>query len=306
MVKRLDRNAGDYWFVDKHGTVLQAKDAKCALAKKNDLAYLTEGSGVLSVPLDRWREAQEYEETYWTNRPLITDDRNEDHAREFEGYKVLRGMSFKHAMEIGCGPFTNLRILASQCEVARCTLLDPLIASYLELPNCRYTRQILYCDSRLTRLLGKNRIARVGRGLLRRTLPSALRSLRRTVSVEALVSSPIESFDAGKTRFDLIVMMNVIEHCYDINLVFARLLSIAQPDAVLVFADKYYDPKVVSSLLDERYYEAGHPLMVGKNIVDGFLSANFDTKFRRIAKKRLRHLPLLSRYEAIYFIGKLR
>ena len=45
-----------------------------------------------------------------------------------------------------------------------------------------------------------------------------------SVPIGRLVASPIEEMPLDR-KYDLVVMENVIEHCYDAELVFANILS---------------------------------------------------------------------------------
>jgi hypothetical protein len=295
-----------FWFVDATGRVLRGEEARVALEHKNDAEFLTEHNGIVSVPQTRWKEAQEFEQKYWLERVSTRDDRNEDHAAEFAGYGAIRNRTFSHAIELGCGPFTNLRIISSGCFIQSCSLLDPLIGSYLDMPNCRYNQQALHCDGTLMRKLAANLPLRIIRRGLRQIAPQVLRRGVQDIPIKRLVASSIEDMQTDGLTCDLIVIINVIEHCYDIHRVFENIKRIAATNAILVFADKYYEPEMVSELVHGHYYEAGHPLMVGRQVIDAFLNDNFVPLYQMVKRKPLRHIPVMPYYDAFYFIGQLK
>jgi SAM-dependent methyltransferase len=228
--------------------------------------------GVARVDEARWQEAQRYERRTWMRRAWRTvSDRNEAHRDRFGGYEALRGMRFRRGVEMGCGPFTNLRYILERCRIDEVVLLDPLLPDYLSHPFCRY------------------RDGRLG-GLLHETparLPAYLRHPVRALRSKGndfrtggwfgrpvtLVPSAIESYETA-ARFDLVVMINVLEHCRDADIVLARIDEILSPGGILVFHDKEYDAEAVRRLAGVLY-DAGHPLRVDRSVVDSFLSARF-------------------------------
>ncbi|MBK8020936.1 MAG: hypothetical protein IPK19_05770 [Chloroflexi bacterium] len=79
-------------------------------------------------------------------------------------------------------------------------------------------------------------------------------------------------------HYDLTVIINVIEHCFDIDQVFQHSCRQRQ---VLRFSDKYYTHDEVSRTVEERY-DAAHPLHVDRTLVDSFLDANFKALYRKV------------------------
>ena len=234
----------EYIFVDENHVILTDEQARDALKRTNDSQYLSDGQGVVKVPKERWNVAQSFERNYWLEQSVgATEDRNEDHRSNFDGYSAVRQLHFSHAIELGCGPFTNLRLIAGACRVDSCTLLDPLAGEYQKHPNHTYDdRRLKIRGSWLDRLLAKNVLLRAARRVLRRFWPG---SLTTTIPVKRLLACPIEEMPLD-CAYDLIVIINVIEHCFDIDRVFENILRIAKPGAVLIFADRYYDHATVA------------------------------------------------------------
>jgi SAM-dependent methyltransferase len=196
-----------------------------------------------------------------------------------------------------------LRLIATTCRVARCTLLDPLIDSYLGHPNHTYDREWLRSDaSRLSRVLGKNRPLRAVRRVLRALWPA---SLGTKTPVDRLLATSIEDMPVEGT-YDLIVIINVIEHCYDIDRVFGNILKIAKPGAILVFADRYYDHETVAGWVQGKRYDAGHPLLVDRSVINEFLHTNCDTLYEGVRQHEWVVEGFDFSHEAVYFVGRIR
>jgi SAM-dependent methyltransferase len=269
------RDEAEAWFVDEQINILRGAAAEAAIQTRSDSRYWQAGQGITRIPQERWRIAQTFERAGWMEKWRgATDDRNLFHAEAFNSYHALHGRHFKHAIELGCGPFTNLRVIGDFVRVDAVSLLDPLLESYLQLPKCRYTRQVLRLHS------GKQELA-----------------------VAETFACPIEEMPAQR-NYDLIVMMNVIEHCFDVELIFEKILAISRPGTVFIFHDSIYDAEKTRSVLERKYYEAGHPLMVGYEVMEQFMARHFSTLyFSRIPEPddQIEVCPHVGRF---YFIGE--
>ena len=270
----------DAWFVDERVNILRGKAAEDAIRARSDAAYVKEGEGISSVPRERWQVAQSFERTGWMEKwGGLGDDRNLQHAQDFYGYQALggAGRTYQHAIELGCGPFTNLRVIADVVPISRISLLDPLMESYLTLPTCAYSRTALRTHFH-----------------------------KKTIPVEETFPLPIEDMPVGVRRYDLVIMINVIEHCIDIRAIFAKILAITEPGSMFVFHDTIYDAARVDSSVRDRYYEAGHPLLVAYPVLRAFMDDHFEPYyFRRTPRPadQIDASPMIGRF---YFIGQRR
>lgn len=152
----------------------------------------------MRVDVDVWQEAQAYERRTWLTFPGsdMADDRNLDHAVAFGHYRTLLNIHFTRAVELGCGPFTNIRyILPVAARVDHLVLVDPLASEYEDHKWCRY-----------------GRLLRPG---------------------DELIASAIEDLPEMEP-FGLVVMINVIEHCRDSDAVFATVARLLAPGGWLV------------------------------------------------------------------------
>ncbi len=121
--------------------------------------------------------------------------------------------------------------------------MDPLIKDYLNHPHCTY---------RTGSLMG--------------------------VPVET-VASPIEGFDPVE-RYDLVVMANVLEHCFDVPAIFQRILQCLKPGGLFVFGDNVFRPEQLEVLLTHQF-DAGHPIRVTDPLVTGFLQESFTELYQQ-------------------------
>jgi len=282
--KRIDR----YWlkkgslgkiplYIDENINVYTGEEANDRLLIENDTTFLSNGKGIIRVPLERWKKAQNYERKTWMEKALVAnDDRNSKHYHYFKQYRPLSRLSFDTAIELGCGPFTNLRLIATKCKILRCTLLDPLIEDYLTHPNCAYNREVL-------------------------SLKKGLFKAPQNIPIQDILPLPIEQMPL-EHQFDLVVMINVIEHCYDIQAIFNTLKTITRPGGYLVFHDKYYAHSEIA-LGMRTLYDAGHPLRVAGSLIDEFLEQDYVTKFRKIITQNY-YFEGDRSYQGLYFIGQ--
>mgnify|MGYP001770164804 CR=1 FL=1 len=133
-------------YVDKNINIFKGEIAEKKLNEKNDKKYIIENIGIPYVDKNRWEEAQYYERKTWCDSPAkyMGTDRNEFHEKHFGGYEQLNFGIAKNDLniiELGCGPFTNLRLIIPKLykRINTIDLVDPLINDYIEHTiNCTY------------------------------------------------------------------------------------------------------------------------------------------------------------------------
>ena len=227
----------DKYFIDETTQKYIGTQAEDRLSVTSDLQYLGE-NGITAVSPERWQQAQRYERRTWLElNSGASDDRNCEHAERFGEYEALKGKSFNCAIELGCGMFTNARLILPLIKARELHLLDPLLAKYIDLPGCAY--------------------------------PDIAQMTRTTFTV-----SSIEDYQAVYT-FDLVIMINVLEHCQDAQKVFDKILEITAPGGTFVFSEPVWPIEAIQDkALNE--YDAGHPLRVSNQFVVDFLMENFN------------------------------
>lgn len=230
----------NFQFVDSDVHVWLGEEARQKLLKKNDSHFFQSGKGIIEVTPERWREAQSFERKTWMELSLAAgDDRNYYHLSNFREYQDLRGRYFRRGIELGCGPFTNFRLLMSVLGgVGQLDLLDPLIDEYVNHPNCTYRTGYL------------------------NGLPVNL------------IKSSIEDWNPS-AKYDLVVMINVLEHCFSLPKVFDQISEVLVPGGVFVFADVSTSS---DSLFLDSSYDAGHPIRVVNDYLESLLKKDYETK----------------------------
>lgn len=247
-------------FVDEEIRVLYDKSAEENLIKTNDLNFFNQSEeGIHKVSEERWKLAQKYEKKTWMGNRGANDDRNLEHLQRFETLNSIKESEIKEIIELGCGPFTNMRLISDIIKPEKITLLDPLISDYLNHPNCTYKKGVL-------------------NGYDVDLIPSSIEN--------AVITS----------TFDAVVMINVIEHCFDVDSIFSKINSILKKGGYFIFSDVYFDDV---KLLATNIYDAGHPLRLSKNKLEELLES-----FEVVYEKRFNGLYSQEWRNDIYFIGK--
>jgi SAM-dependent methyltransferase len=249
-------------YVDENINVSFGEKAKELLNKNNDIIYYDEEErGIHKISEQRWKLAQLYEKKTWMQNQInANDDRNFEHFERFEFLLSLNSKSkdIKNVIELGCGPFTNIRLFENFKNLRKITLVDPLLNDYLDHPNCVYKNETL-----------------------------------NNVVLNKICSS-IENL-SDESKYHAVVMINVLEHCYDVNLIFEKIINLLDKDAIFIFSDVYF--KDVFSMISNGY-DAGHPIRLSEEKLNEFLS-----KFEPIFDKRYEKLYNQNWRSDIYFIG---
>jgi SAM-dependent methyltransferase len=288
-------------YVDDNRNIYQGEQAKKKLKENSDFKFADSGEGVTKVSDDRWRQAQKYEEACWFESLNAADDRNYQHYLTFDRYKIIEGKRFDNAIELGCGPFTNLRLISTVADVKLADLEDPLINKYLNHPNVRYNNNYLRSGDFALDPFFVKAIRKITRYFSQRLANKITISKKNPVGV--LYNLAIEDMPTDK-QYDLVVLINVIEHCKNIHRIFHIINSISKPGTIFIFADKKYEGEQVYEMLKDKYYEAGHPLMVDFNIIKRFLNTNFKTLFEKTIVEKGEDETLELEFETYYYIGE--
>ena len=283
-------------FVDENRNIFKGQEAiKRINARKNEA--VDPQKGIVKVDQERWKEAQRYERRTWMEGIAAMSDRNEEHEFCFGGYRALAGKHFGSAIELGCGPFTNMRKILSHCSVESIHLLDPLANDYLNHPFCRYKMR------RLGGILKTTLIPWTPRGGIKHPIRFYKHKFDEW-QIGKLQGRPVTIHDSGiedfapPQPFDLCVMINVIEHCQDVEKIFERILEMTRTGSHFLFADKIYDARSEAELSKTRF-DAGHPLRVDYSVIRKFLQENFNPLWNADVSET----EGSQTYQCSYFIG---
>lgn len=168
--------------------------------KNSGYRYDPDLDAITYVNPEFWNTAQKYEAKTWHQHATINgDDHNLIWAEHFNNYRFLSGRHFANVIEVGCGPFTNWRIIKEHITWNHVTLLDPLMYQYRKTP---------------TRIANEF-------------------SNQENVN---LVDSSLEGMDTS-AKYDLIICINVLPHCNDLMKCLSNIKTISADNAVVVFGD---------------------------------------------------------------------
>ena len=188
-------------------------------------------SSVLSVSHERWLEAQAWECELWETSqykrgwrrlawPVLKlalravrwrrawgDDWNHWWADRFDGYAFLPA-DLGDYIELGCGPYTNTRLILSGRTARRTVCSDPLAARYVTFRD--------------------------------RWLSKAHRE-----GLVEIDTHPIEDLPFEPATFDVVVMNNVLDHVQDAGLCLERATGLLRAGGIFVLGQDLSDEEDV-------------------------------------------------------------
>ena len=237
----------------------------------------------LAVDKERWQRAQAWELAfwqqaqqkrgarrlaYWALRPALAalgskrasgDDWNLLWRDHLDGYEFLP-TDLGDMIELGCGPYTNTRLILQGRTARRVVCSDPLAASYLEFKH---------------RWLA--RAAQKGR-----------------VEVDA---HPIEECPFPPESFDVVVLINVLDHVMDAALCLERAVNLVRPGGYFVFGQNLTDSDDTGRT---EWFDEGHPIRLAMDDVRPFLA-----RFEPLVHKVLEDSdPLSTQTSLLAFAGR--
>ncbi len=238
------------------------------------------------VTESRWREAQQWERAFWDRqnvpppwwkrllRPFLVaiglrppreevayDDRNVWWKKQFDDYAMLPPR-IDSLCEIGCGPYTNTRLILEGREVGSVVCSDPLAATYVTYPNAWLAR--------------------------------AYREGRVKIDTHAAEECVLPS-----DSFDVVVMVNVLDHVRDPRRCLEQATRITRPGGLFVFGQD------LTSDQDEKPGNPGHPFVVDHEQLLPLLDASFDRVFERTVPREEVAEPAMH-YGALCWVGRKR
>jgi SAM-dependent methyltransferase len=216
---------------------------------------------VRNVSVERWLEAQRWELAFWQEgqrkrgwkrlawavlAPALRglnwgrawgDDWNQWWKDRFDGYRFLPAQ-VGNCVELGCGPYTNLRLILRGRQAGRVVCSDPLIGSYLTF-----------------------------RG---RWLAEAYTAGRVEIDDHAIEESVF-----APASFDLVVMINVLDHVRDADLCLRKAIELVRPGGYLVFGQDLSNEEDLA----RHPYDVGHPIRLQREDLEPHLEP-LSTVFR--------------------------
>jgi SAM-dependent methyltransferase len=205
------------------------------------------------VSIDRWREAQQWELSLWLDGqrkrgwkrlvwPVVApvlrainwrrawgDDWNHWWRERFDGYRFLPP-ELGECIELGCGPYTNTRLVLAGRNARRVVCSDPLIKSYITF-----------------------------RG---RWLAEAYASGRVEID-----DHPIEEAPFPPGSFDLVIMINVLDHVRDADVCMQKAIGLVRAGGYFVLGQDLSNEEDVA----RHPYDIGHPIRLRRDDLDTHL-----------------------------------
>jgi len=234
----------------------------------------------LKVSEERWKKAQAWELRYWQQqhhsffkglqfklrRPLQAkkvqhDDWNFWWASKFEDYQVIPN-NINNAIELGCGPYTNIRLVAKGRQIIHTYCNDPLTMHYIHLK----------------------------RGWLSEAYKKGL---------ILLDDHPIEEMPYVSKYFDLVLMINVLDHVNDALLCIRQAKRITKRGGYLVIGQDLSSMEDVENTGDDT----GHPIRIDHVTLDEELLTHFRPHLYRILDREDGRNPP-AHYGTYIFIGE--
>lgn len=211
-------------------------------------------SSVRRVSADRWRAAQRWELDFWTQgqrkrgwkriawpimAPVLRalnwrrawgDDWNHWWKARFDSYRFLP-TRLGDCVELGCGPYTNIRVILEGREADRVVCSDPLAPSYVTFR---------------------------GRWLANAYASDAIE----------IDDHPIEETPFPPASFDLVVMINVLDHVRDADACMQKAVALVRPEGYFVIGQDLSD----DDDLARHPYDVGHPIRLRREDLEPYLA----------------------------------
>ena len=238
------------------------------------------------VSRQRWLEAQQWERSHWMRTQRLRarylknlawrfltlmglvpkyrgDDWNAWWRRQFDDYRFLPA-EVENAIEVGCGPYTNVRLMLDRCRMRHLVLSDPLIRTYV-----------------------------------RFKLTFVTEMYRKAACV--LDDHALEELPFAQNYFDLAVMINVLDHVEDARRCMGNLVGIVRPGGILIIGQDLTDEQDLK-VLQRDPGAAGHPIKLNHEWFEPFL-AGFEPVFKKVLTREESREPH-QHYGALVFAGR--
>lgn len=239
------------------------------------------------VSQERWEAAQQWECAHWVRtqaerarfgknyiwRVLAAlrlvpkhrgDDWNQWWKQQFNDYAFLPA-TLDNALEVGCGPYTNLRLILERCRPKHIVLSDPLIRTYVKFK-----------------------------------LTFVADMYRRALCV--LDDHPLEELPFTDNYFDLTVMINVLDHVRDAGQCMKNLIRVAKPGGFVILGQDLSSDEDYESLHRDAG-KVGHPIKLDEAWFEPYLRTGFAPIVSKVLPRAQGRAPD-SHYATLLFAGR--
>jgi SAM-dependent methyltransferase len=194
------------------------------------------------------------------------DDWNHWWKQQFDGYQFLP-TTVPNALEVGCGPYTNVRLMLDRCHFEHLYLSDPLIRTYIKFK-----------------------------------LTFVAEMYRRAECV--LDDHPLEELPFASDYFDLVVMINVLDHVQDAGKCMENLVRVTRPGGLLLIGQDLTNEADLLALRDDPG-AAGHPIKLDHDWFNSYLETTFTPVVHKLLPREQGRAPQ-HHYGNLIFAGRKR
>lgn len=248
---------------------------------------MNKNTNITQVDKRRWQQAQTWEHAHWVNTQKLRakfgknyiwrllhrfglvekyrgDDWNLWWKKQFDEYKFLPN-HVENAIEVGCGPYTNIRHIIPTCRPDRLYLSDPLIRTYIKFK-----------------------------------LSFTADAYRKAFCI--LDDFPLEQCPYRDNLFDLVVMINVLDHVQDAEKCMENLIRITKPGGFLIIGqDLSNEEDLIALDADEGLI--GHPIKISGEWFAPYLSSGFNPYLHKVLNREEGRGPE-HHYGTLLFAGR--
>jgi SAM-dependent methyltransferase len=240
------------------------------------------------VSQQRWAEAQQWERSHWIKQQknlarygknviwrLLArlgikpryrgDDRNYWWSKYFDHYTFLPP-SVENAIEVGCGPYTNMRLIWAVCKSEYLVLSDPLISTYI---NFKMT---------------------------------FLKEMHQKGAC-VVDNHPLERLPFADDFFDLVVMINVLDHVQNADQCLRSIERVARPGGFVVIGQDLSNAQDLAAQPDGL--RTGHPITLDEDWFSEKLFDRYEVILRKVIPRAEGWAPDWH-YGTLAFVGKKR
>lgn len=240
------------------------------------------------VTYERWQTAQKWEQSHWLrDRKALAkygknyiwrllsmfgivekyrgDDRNSWWKSMFDDYKFLPA-DVRNALEVGCGAYTNMRLIYNVCRLEHIYLSDPLIRTYV---NFKMT---------------------------------FVNHMYREAGC-CLDDHPIENLPFADDYFDLVVMINVLDHVQDADACMRNIIRVTRPGGIIIIGQDLTNADDLARQPEDL--QIGHPITLDEKWFRPYMEGRFDPILNKVLPKELGLAPQWH-YGTLIYAGKKR
>lgn len=254
----------------------------------------TKPTSITKVPKTVWDKAQEYESHHmvFNNRKngylklifkfikalknprklllylkfkdfYCGDDWNYWWMKQFDNYSVLP-KHFEKSLEVGSGPYSNMRIVSQLVNVKEMYFTDPLMH--------------LFTAFRMTWISDM--------------------AAKKKIHVS---TGKAEQIDFPDQSFDLVVCNNVLDHVENAEQCLSEMHRVLKPGGYIIFGQELTNNEdlKVPSWRDDQ----GHPIKLHETFLDEFFEKSFDASLKKILPREQSRVPHHN-YGTYIYIGK--